>query len=283
VPVTSQVAPGGAEPVVAFRATATESGVLACGALGCGLLPVQQAISGFVGSWQGGNRRITPTFTSANSPSPYFFRWSEEIKSLKSRWSGASFGSSYTPFTAAYQPSSNPPVYFYPHGSGIVVYDTANRWRDKWTMAHEFGHQFQYTLQGNHLSGGGPHTICQAVSDSVGFVEGFADWHGNFWETEARSSYFPCSGGECWSTCNPGYRREGNVMAFFWDLFDTKNDGTNDQGLDVVLFSLSLLKNWSNYSSFPSFYNDFTSRGLWGGQAGSVASLRTVNRLTVAQ
>jgi hypothetical protein len=72
-------------------------------------------------------------------------------------------------------------------------------------------------------------------------------------------------------------------MAFFWDLFDATNHATADSGVDTVVFPLSLLKNWSNYASFPTFYNDFTQRGLWGGQAAAVDTLRTVNKVTVAQ
>lgn len=283
ISVTSHVPPGGVEPVVAFRATAPESGLLACGLLSCGSFPVEQSLTNFSGTWQGGNRQITPIFSATNSPYPFFFRWNEEINSLQSRWATAGFGGSFTRFTVGYWSTASPPVSFQPNGPGVVIYDSANRWRDKWTMAHEFGHQFQYTLQGNQLGGGGPHTVCQAVNDGVGFVEGFADWHGNFWETEARHLFFPCSGGECWSTCDQGYRREGNVMAFFWDLFDNRNDANTDQGLDAVVFALSLLKSWNNYASFPSFYNDFTTRGLWAGQAAGVASLRSVNRLTVPQ
>ena len=283
VAVSTSVAPGGGEPVVVFRATAPESGLASCGLTSCSLYAWEQSLTSFGGSWQGGNRRITPTFTASNSPYPFFFRWNEEIKSLKSRWATASFNGSYTPFTVAYVYNDNPPVYFSPDGPGLVRYDSANRWLTKWVMAHEFGHQFQYTLQGNHISGGGPHSICQAVTDAVGFVEGFADWHGSYWETEGRNAYFSCGSNECWSTCPQGYRREGNVMAFFWDVFDASNDPTHDQGLDVVVFGLGLLKSWANYSSFPSFYADFLSRGLWGGQAASVDVLRTVNKVTVAQ
>jgi hypothetical protein len=50
-----------------------------------------------------------------------------------------------------------------------------------------------------------------------------------------------------------------------------------------VTFSLALLKNWTSYSSFPAFYNDYTQRSLWGSQATAVNTLRTVNRVTVPQ
>lgn len=284
VNVSSHIAPGGPEPVVAFRATATEVGLANCGFTSCFVQPQRQSLGGtqFAGAWEGSSRRIHPVFTASNAPYPFFFRWNDEIKSLKARWAAATFGSGYTPFTAAYIASASPPVYFWP-SEEMVVFDTANRWIVKWVMAHEFGHQFQYTLQGNQLGGGGPHAICDAVSDAVGFVEGFADWHASWWEVEGRNLYFSCSGAECWSNCTPGYRREGNVMAFFWDLFDGTNHGTHDSGLDPVVFPLSLLKNWSSYSSFPSFYNDFVQRSLWGSQATAVNTLRTVNKVTVAQ
>jgi hypothetical protein len=285
LPVTSSVSPGGSEPVLSFFATAPEVGFVSCGLSFCYLALVEQSLSSsqFSGIWEGGNRRIFPIFTAVNSPYPFFFRWNEEVKSLQAAWAAASFGSSYTSFKASYFSSANPPVYFWPVGSGYVIFDSANRWSSKWVMAHEFGHQFEYTLQGNQLAGGGGHSICEAVSDAVGFIEGFADWHASYWETEARSLYFACTNGECYSTCLVGYRREGNVMAFFWDLFDTTNHTAYDAGLDPVFFALSLLKSWTNYGSFPAFYNNYTTRGLWGGQASAVNTLRSVNHVDVAQ
>lgn len=285
VQVSSHVAPGGPEPVVAFRATTPEAGTRSCGLTNCNFTPLRQSLtaSQLGGVWEPTGRRIQPVFTAANSSHPFYFRWNDEIKSLRSRWAAAGFGSGAMAFRATYVPTANPPLHFSTLGDGIVVFDSANRWVVKWLMAHELGHHFQYTIQGNNLAGGGPHTICQAVSDAVGFVEGFADWHASWWEIEGRSLFFPCSGQECWSDCVPGYRREGNVMAFFWDLFDGANHATHDSGLDSVTLSLTLLTNWTGYSSFPAFYNDYSQRGLWGSKAVAVDTLRTVNRVTVAQ
>ncbi len=147
-------------------------------------------------------------------------------------------------------------------------------------MAHEFGHFFQYQLQGGSLAGGGQHYYCGNSGDATAFVEGFADWHGAWWETDGRDYIVPCESGECYTACPAGWRLEGNVQAFFWDLFDSVNSPTYDASIDTVIYPLTFLLNWGSYSSFPAFYDNFQSRGLFNT---AVPGVRTVNKLDVPE
>jgi len=149
-------------------------------------------------------------------------------------------------------------------------------------VAHEFGHFFQFKLQNNQLGGGQPHFVCQVINLGPAFIEGFADWHGSFWETDGRDVYMPCVGGECYSACGTaGYGVELNVAAFFWDLFHFVNEPTFDQNLDTVSFPLSLLFNWASrdYTNFEDFYTDWRTRGVWGANEPVTGQLRNVNRV----
>ena len=280
--VVSAVRPGEGDPVVRFGATAPDAGIRN----GTSITTVTQYVSGtsLWGFWVGDQYRMQPLFDTIVAPQNYFFRWNAEIKSLQQRWALNGFGSSYTPFKAGYDSSSTGGALFLPVSPGVVSFGVTGRYTLRWIMAHEFGHFFQFKLQGNALApGGGAHQYCQVLLASTAFAEGFADWHGAYWETDGREFIVPCIGGECYSTCEPGYLREGNVQAFFWDLFDSQNSGTYDGGIDTVQFGLGLLKNWISYGSFPSFYNDFTARGIWGSQASVVEGLRAVNHVDVPQ
>lgn len=280
--VLSAVGPGEGAPVVRFGATAPDAG----DRNGTSITTVTQYVSGtsLWGFWVGNQYRMQPLFDTIVAPQNYFFRWNAEIKSLQQRWASKGFGSSYTPFKAGFDSSSADGALFLPVSPGIVSFGSAARYTLRWIMAHEFGHFFHFKLQGNALApGGGAHQYCQVLTSATAFAEGFADWHGAYWEADGRDFIVPCLGGECYTTCLPGYQREGNVQAFFWDLFDNSNSSTYDGGIDTVQYDLSLLKNWGYYTSFPSFYNDFSARGVWGAQASVVEGLRPVNHVDVPQ
>jgi hypothetical protein len=233
--------------------------------------------------WAGTEAWVEPTFRSANSPYPFFFRYNEEARSLQRRWSG-SISSAFTDFRAGYDASYVYPVAYERVAPGLVVFRDDGRWITRWVMAHEFGHHLQFRLQGNVSSYGGIHDVCWTLVDlrqSLG--EGFANWHASQWETQGVNPSIPCLGGECYSTCaDPGYAIEGNVYAFLWDIFDYTNDATHDQGIDSVFRSLSFIANWDkDYVSFLHFYNDFLDRGLWGDEATVTDQLRVVNRVHI--
>ena len=277
--VSSSVAPGTGNPVVSFLAVAPDAGVRSGAA---GFVPVSQSLTpGYhYGSWQGSTWRMYPLFDPNNAFYSFLFRWNAEIESLRSRWADNGFGSYFTPFTAGYDGSLPSTAAFIIASPGLVAFNDDGRYTIKWIMAHEFGHFFQYRLQGGSLDGGGQHSYCGNSGDTTAFIEGFADWHGAWWETDGRDFIVPCEGGECYTQCPSGWRYEGNVQAFFWDLFDSTNSASHDGSIDTVGYSLSFLQNWTSYSSFPAFYDSFQSRGLF---SPAVPGIRTVNGLNVAE
>ena len=277
--VTSSVAPGTGNPLVSFLAEAPDAGVRSGNA---GMIPITQSLlPGYHhGGWEGTTWRMFPLFDPANSFYTFLFRWNNEIKSLQSRWAESGFGSYYTPFKAGYDSSAQDSTAFVISAPGLVAFNTAGSYTIKWTMAHEFGHFFQYQLQGGSLDGGGQHSYCGNYGDAVAFVEGFADWHGAWWETDGINFIVPCDGGDCYGCSSAGWRLEGNVQAFFWDLFDAVNSSSQDGGVDTVTYPLNFLQNWNTYSSFPSFYSDFQGRGLFNS---AVPAIRTVNKLDVPE
>lgn len=247
---------------------------------------VHRLYSGDVNFWWNGSEAcIDPYFSTSNSSHPYFFRWEDEIRYQKNQWNAYGFNSYFTPFRASYDPPVSG-AYFYPVSPGMVVFGTTGRWSSGFVMAHEMGHHFQYRLQGDRWAGAGPaHTICQVLNDPDGFNEGFADWYGAFWNPQAADAQgVNCFSGECYALCSASYRKEGNVMQYFWDIFDATNHSTRDQGQDTIFRPLTILMNWKAtgaYGSFPDWYNDFYSKGVWNGYESVVNTLRTVNGVHV--
>lgn len=236
--------------------------------------------------WNGSEACIDPYFSTFNSSYPFFFRWEDEIRYQKNQWNSYGFNSYFTPFRAGYEGTGSNGARFYPVSPGMVIFDSAGRWSSGFVMAHEIGHHFQFRLQGDRWSGAGPvHSICQILADPDGFNEGFADWYGAFWNSQgADAQGVNCFSGECYALCSPSYRKEGNVMQYFWDIFDATNHSTRDQGQDTIFRPLTILQNWratGAYSSFPDWYNDFYSKGVWSGYESVVNTLRTVNGVDV--
>ena len=116
---------------------------------------------------------LLPVYTESLAPSEYFFRWNDEIKSLRQQAAGYGIGGYYAPFAAGFQAGFGLPG-FYAVYPGLVVFggDTNSNWADPFTMAHEFGHFLQFKLQGNQLGGGGPHSGCFLLTDDVAFSRG---------------------------------------------------------------------------------------------------------------
>ncbi len=287
--VTSYTGPGGPNPAVTFVTTAPDAGSRAAGTASITLVTQEVGPAYYFGGWNGGTYMMYPLFDTNSTANAFLFNWNEEIKSLQKRWSDSGFGASFTPFKAGYDPTfQDANAAFIPTSPGLVEFNDSGRWVFKWLMAHEFGHFFQYELQGGSLAGGGTHSYCISSGDVTSFSEGFADWHASWWEPDGRDYLVPCLSFpdvECYTTCAPGYRLEGNVQAFFWDLFDTENDPTagsgRDAGRDTVTYSLGLLHNWTNYFTFNAFYDDFNSRGLWTNPA--TPALKEVNNVNVPE
>lgn len=236
--------------------------------------------------WNGSEAVIDPYFSSSNSSYPFFFRWEDEIRYQKNQWAAYGFNSYFTPFRAGYEGNGSNGARFYPVSPGMVIFDSAGRWSSGFVMAHEIGHHFQFRLQGDVWAGAGPvHSICQILADPDGFNEGFANWYGAFWNDEgADAKGVNCFSGECYAVCSPSYRKEGNVMQYFWDIFDATNHATRDQGQDTIFRPLTILQNWratGAYGSFPDWYDDFYWKGVWNGYESVVNTLRTVNGVHV--
>lgn len=276
------IQPPGSNPVTQFRTTTSFVGLVN----GASLTPHTHTLpgsqTGFYWS-TAGDAVIEPWFSSYNSPYPFFFRWEEEIRYHKRTWSSYGFSSYFTPFRAAYAPGGQVyGAYFYPVSPGMAVFDELGDWIYGFVMAHELGHHFQFRLQGDRLTSTGPvHSVCTILLEKDAFIEGFADWYGVFWNDEGSPGYGPiCGSGECYASCSAGYRKEGNVMQYFWDIFDATNHATRDQGKDTIFRPLSILKNWratGDYSNFPDWYNDFLGKGIWSGYETVVNDLRAVN------
>lgn len=239
-------------------------------------------------SWNGYNGTVYPVIRTSNSVYPFFFPWNDEIKRIRTQWANSGF--SYR-FNAGYDVNA---VSNSEHTAdaqfvetnlngvddALVVFGDISKWSSRWVMAHELGHELQFRLQGgNTLGSGVEHTICALLPAQNAFQEGFADWHASFWETEGRP--YNCTVGECGPACSYGYRHQGNVHAFFWDMFDWANDSSRDYSLDNVQYPLSTLHNWrsTGYSGFEDFFNDFTNRGIWGANQYTMEQLRRINML----
>lgn len=274
------------DPILYVSTTAPDAGERSCAGSCTTINTVQQLVYPPDDRFQFlyGAIYLRPYYNAAVAPSRYLFHWNDEIKSLQRRWGYNGFGSYYTPFIAGHDASVQGNAYFYGAPPGIVAFNDDAKWFPLFLIAHEYGHFFQFKLQNNQLGYGQPHYVCQQIDEGPAFREGFADWHGAFWETDGRNAYMPCSGDECYSSCaTGGHRVELNVAAFFWDVFDSANDPTFDQNADTVAYPLGLLFNWPSrdYSSFADFYVDFKTRGVWGASEPVTATLRTVNRVDV--
>ncbi|HEX8411746.1 MAG TPA: hypothetical protein VF883_23060 [Thermoanaerobaculia bacterium] len=284
--ITSWEPPNGYNPVSEFRATTSFVGLRSGNTMSAYTHVMPGSYAGYY--WGNNEAVIEPYFTSPQTPYPFFFRWEEEIRYEKRMWNSYGFESYFTPFRAGYEGWGTSGARFWPVSPGMTVFDSIAAWSKGFVMAHENGHHFQFRLQGDIMQGTGPvHDVCTVLPDKDAFMEGFADWYGVFWDEEGRSDVgITCDGGECFSICNPGYRKEGNVMAYFWDIFDTTNHGVRDQSADNVFYPLSILKNWratGEYASFPDWYDDFYWRGVWNGNVATTDYLRVVNKVNVAQ
>jgi hypothetical protein len=293
VPVWTMVPPNSTNPVEEFVTTAPDVGERDPGdAWTFHLIAQSLPDADFNFSWNGSGATILPTYRVTpfrEDIIPQIFRWNEELKALKAKWGNWGFGSSYTTFRSAYDKRvSGAPGVFMPtdYQPALVVFGGTPV--PKWIMAHEFGHFFQVQLQGGIvLRNTGAHEVCDVLPASRGFHEGFADWFGSISETEGRSVFITCFGGDCYSTCaSSGWSVEANVQAFFWDVFDNVNHGSEDVGpygmpVDTVCYSKSILKSWANddYSSLDHFYDDYASRGIWGATESVTDQLRVVNRV----
>lgn len=236
-----------------------------------------------------GEAVIDPFFTESFGNRPSFFRWNEQIKRLKRYWQGEGFSSYYTPFRAAWESIGNG-AYFHQTSPGMVVFGDSRRWSPKFLMAHEFGHQLHYRLQGDApiWTNGDVHSMCQVNDAATAFAEGFANWAGVYMEWEGAFSFgIDCYQGECQVPCTNGYRKEGNVMAYLWDIFDASNHATKDNGIDHVWFRTTILRDhwrWgANYSSFPDWWTDFRNKNAWGIYEFDTENLKPVNKVHVPE
>jgi hypothetical protein len=273
------------DPILYISTTAPDAGERLCPDTCTGINTVQQLLYPPDDHFQyvGGAIQLAPYYNTNIAPSRYLFHWNDEIKSLQRNWSYNGFGSYYTPFIAGHD-SNAADAYFFATPPGIIAIGDGAKWNSLWLIAHECGHFFQFKLQGNRLGYGQPHFVCQQIGVGPAFREGFADWHGSFWETDGRNVFVPCNGGECYSNCGSGgYSVELNVAAFFWDVFDYTNDPAFDLNADTVGYPFGLLFYWAgrDYTSFDDFYTDFRNRGAWGSSESVTATLRTVNRVDV--
>lgn len=277
---------GGYNPVSSFRTTTPDAGLRNGNSMDPYTHVMDGSYSGFY--WGSSEGIIEPYWYTDTTPYPFLFRWNEEIKREQRLWNAYGFGSYFTPFRAAYEGPGGVGARFWPVSPGMTVFDSVASWSNGYVMAHENGHHFQFRLQGDYMQGSGPvHTICAVLPEKDAFIEGFADWYGVYWNDEGRENVgITCDGGECFSTCAVGYQKEGNVMAYFWDVFDTANHGTYDQGIDNVFYPLNILMNWratGDYENFPDWYDDFYWKGVWNGNEATMDNLRVVNKVDVPQ
>jgi len=224
-------------------------------------------------------------FTSANSPNSFWFRWNDEAMDLESQW--ASWPTyMYLTFRSAYDPgyTASVPGCHCQYSPGIATFGPNSSWDSRWVEAHEMGHEWDLQ-RSNAAIGGGPHTVCGQTDSYTAFHEGFADWHASKFETEGRDSYvqvdqygelLPCPYG-----LGAGYSREGNVAAYLWDVFDSVNSSTYDNGIDTISLPLTALGTWGAYSDFPAFYNAWTNGGVFGSYQSVADSLRAPNQVDV--
>jgi hypothetical protein len=242
---------------------------------------------------------MRPYFTPNNSPYPHFFAWNDELRRLALKWQDEGFNYTYTDFRAMQvQNPVIPSCYVetnitdvYGTRMGSVFFGANDALQSPWIMAHEFGHLFQYNLQGQSpLYGGETHYVCQTLnSEASAFQEGFADWHASTWEIAGRYLYIPiCYGGECQAACGTrSWRVEGNIHDFFWDVFDDSNHPTEDNNADPVKLPKSILKQWRSvcgqsggcYTSFDHFYYDFLSKGAWLPYTTEILTLRNLDKV----
>lgn len=274
---------GSGNPLTRLETRAPDVGITTCWSCGTMSLVWQEPTSQTYSYSGSGTTRIESTYGSG-APYGDFFRWNDALKEYKRRTPAEGVNSAYTDFKAAYDSAFTGIAAFSPNGSGFAFYGNGGQWIERWVIAHETGHHLQYALQENVMTFGGAHTICGLHTATGALGEGFADWYGCFYETERREWYFNCENGECYSTCPAGYLIEGNVATFLWDVFDGVNHATHDQGVDTVWYSQSILNDWANeYADFPTFYEDYRARGIWGDGEPVVDQLRTVNQVHVPQ
>lgn len=185
------------DPILYVSTTAPDAGERLCHDTCTGIFNVQQLLYPPNDHFQyvGGTIQLGPYYNYSSAPSRYLFHWNDEIKSLQRNWSYNGFGSYYTPFIAGHDASAGPsPAYFYQVPPGIIAFNNDGEWPYLWVIAHECDHFFQFKLQNNQLGSGQPHNVCQQIDVGPAFREGFADWHGSFWETDGRFLYMPCNG-----------------------------------------------------------------------------------------
>lgn len=284
--------PATTNPILDVVTIAPDVGELNCPQPCTTVTPGQVSLYGSNTGWQANASAIylSPYYTVAQSPDRFYLYWSDEIASLKAAGTPYGFSSYSGSFVAGHEKDAG--LGFRAGAtSGTVVFGDNDLFTTPFLIDHELGHFFQYLLQNHRLGGGGPHSACDLLEEGSAFREGFADWHGAFFTDIGRSSFVPCLNGECFSCSTSGYRRELNVAAFFWDLFDDVNDASSDQSLDIVGpsqtgWTPNKLLAWTSfrdYTSFDDFYADFLARSQWGNYQTTTQNLRVVNKVDVSQ
>jgi len=251
------------------------------------LVPQQMAGTNTGWYWNGSQGKIAAQYGMGRSVSPYFLRWEDQLRRLRLTWNAWGL-SAYVNFRAGRNNTlwPNLTAYFQEYNSsqnGIVLFTDAGAFIPEWYIAHKFGHQLQFNLQGT-LGSGDEHTYCSLENLRVAFVEGFADWHGNRMENLGRPVEYTCTAAECQSACPAGQGYQGNVADYFWDVFDDYNHATDDGGVDPPMFPYSIMPDhWRRncgspcYTSFGDWFTDYANKGVWGGNLNNMSTLRWYN------
>lgn len=265
-------------PVIRFKVTFHRTGTyLSPTSMSLGSIVLTNPADFPVQFLSGSGPFLHPYFSTSATSLGHWFRWNDEAVILEQNWS---YEGVYTTFRSAFDAAYGGLGCKCATSPGLIQYGPQTAWSSRWLEAHEFGHILDLQLS-NAAVGGTSHNMCTRLADTyTAFHEGFADWHASWWESEGRSVYVTCNGGEC-QPCGTGYRVENNVMAFFWDVFDYPTAGEPADMLQKPLSAVRSFAYGRSYADFLDFYNDWTNRGIWGAEQSVADQLRIQNRVDV--